>query len=344
MSGSRGCGLIWRFDKAASVLGEAAVHARAEQAVQAHAQALGVADEGFGGLALDQRQQRVGHDLGRVHRRAGGLVVGLDRGAVEAGAGAARAEDLHAHLGVGQLAAQRLGKAMQPRLAGAVHAEARQPDAAQRRADEHHLRARLAQQMRQQRLRQKHRRQQVGLQHLLHLQGRDRGQRSEAGDAGGLHHDVGAPVGCGLGNAGRTVRIVQIGAMPGHAGGPAFTAAHAHDLGTGPAQGLGHRLADAAAGTGEQHAGVDRFMEPQAPAAPPRGGASHLGAARRWLMPPPPGPGAWAGCERRRRTGGRRPAPHARCRPGRAGRRCGPSAVRSGRCAPHRACRATAGS
>ena len=50
--------------------------------------------------------------------------------AVEAGAGAARAEVLHAYAGVGQFAPQRLGEAVQAGLAGAVDAEAGQADAA----------------------------------------------------------------------------------------------------------------------------------------------------------------------------------------------------------------------
>ena len=183
------------------------------------------------------------------------MVVGLHGAIVEAGARAARPQNLHPHPRVGQFAPQRLGEAVQARLARAIHGKPRQADAPKGGADEDDLRPVPGHQRRQQRLRQQHRCHEIGGDNVLQALRRKCAQRAEARYPGRMHDDVGTKsLGSGNGVCPPAVGG-QVSLHPRLARRPG-AAANTKHLGAGGAQLRRHRLSDPAGRAGQQHARV----------------------------------------------------------------------------------------
>src|SRR5512141_2145308 len=113
---------------------ERAIEQARDEAVEPGCELLGKAEEALGAAVPKHGEQRLRDLLRAVRLRTDRAVEGIDRLVVERGARRPGCEILDGEVGVCDLAPQRLTETAQPELRRAVGAEARQAEAAQRRA------------------------------------------------------------------------------------------------------------------------------------------------------------------------------------------------------------------
>ena len=196
-----------------------------------------------------------------------GAVELIDGARIERRVDGARREVDNRHFGVGQLAAQGLREAAQTGLGRRVGGKTGKRQAAERRADVDDGRRRLRLEPRQERLGEAHRRFEIGRQHLLDGCPFLLIEQAKSTDAGVVDQHVDAEFARRADRRGDSFRLVEIGAHAGYAGAlpGQFGADHGQPLritagqqhrGAGLRQLACEFLAEAAAGAGQQDAGL----------------------------------------------------------------------------------------